>query len=85
MAGSCPGSDHQDSQVLLRRAALNSFILQPVLVLGVVESHEVSMGPLLKLVQVPLDGIQSLMCVSNDSLEKVLCHWTIIERSKCLN
>lgn len=43
------------------------------------------MGPLLNLVQVPLDGIQSLRFVNNDVLEMVLCHWTIIERRKCLN
>lgn len=43
------------------------------------------MGPILKLVQVPLDGpIQSLKCVNTDILEKVLCHWTIVEMSKCL-
>ncbi|KAK4821329.1 hypothetical protein QYF61_018234 [Mycteria americana] len=54
---------HQYSQVLLCRAALNPFIPQPVLVLGVaptqvqdlalglVKLHEVDMGPLLKPVQ----------------------------------
>ena len=63
---------HHYPQVLLRRAALNPFIPQPVLILGValtqvqdlalglVEPHEVHMGPLFRLVQVPLDGIPSL-------------------------
>ncbi|KAK4822221.1 hypothetical protein QYF61_011862, partial [Mycteria americana] len=63
---------HQYPQVLLRRAALNPFIPQPVLIpgvvltqvqdfaLGLVEPHEVSIGPLLKFVQVALDGIPSL-------------------------
>jgi len=63
---------HQYHQVLLVRAALSPFIPQPKLILevtstqvqnlalGLVEPHEVYRGPLLKLVQVPLDGISSL-------------------------
>ena len=59
---------HQYSQVLLSRAALNLFIPQPLLTVevtlthvqdpafGLVEAHEVHMGPLLELFQVPLDG-----------------------------
>jgi len=62
---------HQYPKVLLGRATLNPFIPQPVLIavvastqfyhfaLGLVEPHEVCAGPLLKLVQVPLDGIPS--------------------------
>ncbi|KAK4826362.1 hypothetical protein QYF61_007956, partial [Mycteria americana] len=73
---------HQYPQVLLHRASLNPFIPQPVLIPGValtqvqdpvvgpVEPHEVHMGPLLKLVQVPLDGILSLRHV-NSSLSLV--------------
>ncbi|KAK4810926.1 hypothetical protein QYF61_013334 [Mycteria americana] len=63
---------HHYPQVLLCRTALNAFIPQPVLIpgvaltqvqalaLGLVELHEGHMGPLLKPVQVPLDGIPSL-------------------------
>jgi len=59
---------YQYPQVLLFRAALNSFIPQSALILGIaltqvqdlepglVEPHEVHMGPLLKLVKVPLDA-----------------------------
>ena len=66
---------HQYPQVLLRRAALNPLIAQPVFVLGIalihvqdlalglVELHEVRMGPPLKPVKVPLDGIPSLQRV----------------------
>jgi len=64
------------SQVLLLGAALNPFSAQAVFVLGValaqvqdlalglVELLEVCMGPLLKSVKIPLDGISSLQCVS---------------------
>ena len=67
---------HQHPQVLLGRVALNPFILQPVLIVGValtqvqdlalglVEPHEVHVGPLLEFVQVPLDGIPSLRRVN---------------------
>ncbi|KAK4808270.1 hypothetical protein QYF61_020751 [Mycteria americana] len=67
---------HQYPQVLLLRAALNPFIPQPALILGVaptqmqdlalglVDPHEVHMGPLLQLAQVPLDGIPSLRYVN---------------------
>ena len=63
---------HQYPHVLLCRVALNPFIPQPVLIwgvaltqvqdlsLGIVELHEVHMGPLLEIVQVPLHGIPSL-------------------------
>ncbi|KAK4816335.1 hypothetical protein QYF61_015019, partial [Mycteria americana] len=67
------------------RAALNPFIPQPVLILGVapmqvqdpalglVEPHEVHMGPLLQLVQVPLDGMPSLRRVSHTTQPGVIC------------
>jgi len=67
---------HQYPQVFLGRTALNPFIPQPVLIsgitptqmqdlaLGLVEPHEIHTGPLLKLVQIPLDGMLSLWCVS---------------------
>ncbi|KAK4816394.1 hypothetical protein QYF61_016711 [Mycteria americana] len=60
-------SIHQYPQDLLCRAALNPFIPQSVLILGIappqlqdlalslVERHDVHMGPLLKPVKVPLD------------------------------
>ena len=76
---------HQYPQVLLHRAALNPFIPQPVLLLGValtqvqdlvlglVEPHEVHMGPLLELVQVPLDGILSVRCVNCTTQLCVIC------------
>ncbi|KAK4826191.1 hypothetical protein QYF61_006135 [Mycteria americana] len=76
---------HQYPQVLLHRAALNPFIPQPVLILGVaptqvqdlelglLEPHEVHMGPLLELVQVPLDGIPSLRRVNCTSQLGVIC------------
>jgi len=63
---------YQYPQVHLSRAALNPFIPQPVLILGVaptqlqdlaldlVEPVEVHTGPLIKLVWVPLDGVLSL-------------------------
>jgi len=63
-------------QVLLSRAALNPFIPQPLLIsglapaqvqdfaLGLAEPHEVHTGPILNLVQVPLDGILSFWCVN---------------------
>ena len=66
---------HHCPQVLLLRAALNPFSTQLVFVLGIalthmqdlalgpVELHEVCMGPPLKPVKVPLDGIPSLQCV----------------------
>ncbi|KAK4808881.1 hypothetical protein QYF61_007996 [Mycteria americana] len=66
---------NQHPQILLRRAALNTFSAQPVFVLGIaptqvqnfalglVELHEVRTGPPLKPVQVPLDGIPSLQRV----------------------
>ena len=37
------------------------------LALGFAEPHEVLLGPLLKPVQVPLDGIPSLRCVDHTS------------------
>ncbi|KAK4820335.1 hypothetical protein QYF61_024873 [Mycteria americana] len=76
---------HQYPQVPLHRAALNPFIPQPVLILGVaptqvqdlalglVEPHEVHMGPLHQLVQVPLDGILSLRHVNCTTQLGVLC------------
>ncbi|KAK4828118.1 hypothetical protein QYF61_023916 [Mycteria americana] len=76
---------HQYPQVLLHRDALKPFISQPVLILGValtqvqdlalglVEPHEVHMGPLFKLVQVPLDGIPSLGHVNHTIQLGVVC------------
>ncbi|KAK4816777.1 hypothetical protein QYF61_022889 [Mycteria americana] len=76
---------HQYPQVLLCRAALSLFIPQPLLILGVaptqvqdpalglVEPHEVHIGPLLELVQVPLDSILSLRCVNCTTQLGVIC------------
>ncbi|GAB0180669.1 cAMP-dependent protein kinase inhibitor alpha [Grus japonensis] len=76
---------YQYPYVLLCRAALNPFIFQPVwipgvaltqvqnLALGLVEPHEVHMGLLLKLVQVPLDGILSLRHVNHTTQLGVIC------------
>ncbi|KAK4816042.1 hypothetical protein QYF61_011050 [Mycteria americana] len=75
---------HQYPQVLLR-AAFNPFIPQPVLIpgvtlnqvqdlaLGLVEPHKVHMGPLLELVQVPLDGNPSLRHVNCTTQLGVIC------------
>jgi len=41
--------------------------------LGLVEPHEVHMGPLLKLVQVPLDGTLSLQRVGGTTQLGVIC------------
>ncbi|KAK4816210.1 hypothetical protein QYF61_013448, partial [Mycteria americana] len=43
------------------------------LALGLVEPHEVYMGPLLELVQVPLDGIPLLRCVNLTTQLGVIC------------
>ncbi|KAK4826593.1 hypothetical protein QYF61_010355 [Mycteria americana] len=73
-----PGLDAvlQDLQVLPCRAALNPFMPQPILILGIaptqaqdlglglVELHEVYKAPLLQPVKVPLDGIPSLKCIN---------------------
>ncbi|KAK4816838.1 hypothetical protein QYF61_023902 [Mycteria americana] len=76
---------HQYPKVLLHRAALNPFILQHVLILGatptqvqdlalgLVEPHEVHTGPLLQLVQVPLDDIPSFWCVNCTTQLGVIC------------
>ncbi|KAK4822199.1 hypothetical protein QYF61_011840 [Mycteria americana] len=76
---------HQYSQVLLSRAAPNLFIPQSILILGValtqvqdfalglVEPHEVHMGPLIKLVQVSLDGILYLRHVNHTTQLGVTC------------
>ncbi|KAK4825882.1 hypothetical protein QYF61_003156 [Mycteria americana] len=76
---------HQYPQGLLQRAALNPFIPQPILiprvvptqvqdpVLGVVEPYKGHMGPLLELVQVPLDGIPSLRHVNHTTQLGVIC------------
>jgi len=67
---------HHHPQVLLGRAALNPIIPQLVLILGValtqvqdfalglVEPHEVHIGPPLQLVQVTLDDISSFWHVN---------------------
>ncbi|PKU46696.1 serine-rich hypothetical protein [Limosa lapponica baueri] len=41
--------------------------------LGFVEPHEVHMGPLLKPVQIPLDGIPCLSCVNHATQLGVIC------------
>ncbi|KAK4810558.1 hypothetical protein QYF61_004521 [Mycteria americana] len=76
---------NQHPQVLLLRAGLNPFPAQPVFVLGIapthvqalalglVELHEVCTGPLLKPVEVPLDGIPSLQCVDHTTRLGVIC------------
>jgi len=76
---------HQYPQVLLLRVALNPFIHQPALIpgvasiqvqdlaLGLVEPQEVHIGPLLELVQVPLDGIPSLRHVNCTTQLGVIC------------
>ncbi|KAK4822945.1 hypothetical protein QYF61_023445 [Mycteria americana] len=76
---------HQYPQVLLSRAALNPLIPQPVLIpgvaltqvqdlaLGLVEPHEVHTGPLLQLVQVPLDDIPSFRHVNCTTQLGVIC------------
>jgi len=43
------------------------------LALGLVEPHEVHVGPLLQLVQVPLDGILSFWCVIYTTQLGVIC------------
>jgi len=62
----------QHSRIILLRAALKPFSTQPVsvleiaptqvqdLALDLVEIHEIGIDPLLKPVQVPLDGITCL-------------------------
>jgi len=72
-------------QALLGRAALNPFIPQPVFIpgvvltqmqdfeLGLVELREVHTGPLLELVQGPLDGIRSLRRVDHTTQLGVTC------------
>ncbi|KAF4788915.1 mRNA cap guanine-N7 methyltransferase [Turdus rufiventris] len=66
----------QNPQVLLGRVALNLFNSQSALILGVIltqgqdfalglDPQEILMGPLLKLVQIPLDGIPSFRCAAN--------------------
>lgn len=79
---SCPASHPQHPQVLFSRAALNLFIPQPVLIPGVVPTqvqqlafslkpHETPMGPLLELVQVPLDATVSSSGMSTAPLNLV--------------
>ncbi|KAK4810749.1 hypothetical protein QYF61_007723 [Mycteria americana] len=83
---------HQYPQVLLSKAALNPLIAQPVsmfgialtqvqdLALSLVEPHEVHMGPLLELVQVPLNGIPSLKHALYKAEIKAL--WRLLSRRK---
>ncbi|KAK4818202.1 hypothetical protein QYF61_008586 [Mycteria americana] len=85
---------HQYLQVLLRRAALYHIIPQPILkpritptqgqdpALGLVEPHEVRTGPLLQLVQVPLDGIPSFWCLNCTTQFGVVCK--LAEGALCL-
>jgi len=76
---------HQYSQVLLGRVALNTVIPQPLLIpgvtlthvqdaaLGLVEPHEVHMGLLLELVQIPLDDILSFRPIDCTIQLDVIC------------
>jgi len=76
---------HQYPWVLLKRAALNPFFPQPVLIpgvattqvqdlaLGLAEPHEVQMGPPLKLIQLPQHGIPSLRRVNCTTQLGVIC------------
>jgi len=76
---------HQHPEVLLLRAALSPFIPQPLLTQGVapisvqdlarglIEPHEVLAGPLLELVQVPLDCIPSFWHVDCTVQLGVIC------------
>ena len=66
---------HQHPQVLLGGAVLNPLTLgvAPTHALGLVEPHEVHMGPLLELVQVPLDGVPSLRHVNRITQLGVIC------------
>ncbi|KAK4817730.1 hypothetical protein QYF61_026530 [Mycteria americana] len=76
---------HQYPRALFPRAALDHIIPQPVLkprtaptqvwdpALGLVEPHEVHTGPLLQLVQVPLDDIPSFWRVSCTTQLGVIC------------
>ncbi|KAJ7411115.1 hypothetical protein BTVI_51132 [Pitangus sulphuratus] len=76
---------HQHPLVLLSRASLDLVIPQPGLIpgvaltqvqhlaLGLVKLHEIPMGPLLELVQVPLDVILSFRCVNNTTQLDVIC------------
>ncbi|PKU44166.1 hypothetical protein llap_5535 [Limosa lapponica baueri] len=76
---------NQHTQVFLLGAALNPFSAQPVFVLeialiqvqdlafGLVELHEVCMGPPLKPATVPLDGFPSLQCVNCATQLGVIC------------
>ncbi|KAK4831361.1 hypothetical protein QYF61_017492 [Mycteria americana] len=76
---------HQCPQILPCRTALNPFFPQSVLILGIaliqvqdlalglVELHEVHMGPLLKPVKVSLDGIPSLRHANCTTQLGVIC------------
>ena len=85
MAAHVESSINQHSQILLLRAALKTFSVQFVSVLGValtqvqnhacglVELHEVGMGPLLKPVQVPLDGFPSFQYINCTTQLGAIC------------
>jgi len=76
---------HQYPQVLLCRTALNLFIPQSLLILGIAltqaqdpalgldELHGVGMGLLLKSVKVPLDGILSLKRINCTTQHGIIC------------
>ncbi|KAK4828015.1 LOW QUALITY PROTEIN: hypothetical protein QYF61_022792 [Mycteria americana] len=74
---------HQHPKVLFHRDALDHIIPQPDLkpriaptqdpALGLIEPHEVHTGPLLQLVQVPLDDIPSFWCVKCTTQLGVIC------------
>lgn len=74
---------HKNPQVLLHRAAVHGFFSQSVLISGIaltqvqhidlVELQEVPMGLLLKLVQIPLDGILYFCCITCTTDFCVIC------------
>jgi len=54
---------------------------------GLVEPHEVHMGPLLELVKVPLDDILSFMHVNHTTLLGVICRLAegVVNPTVCVN
>ncbi|KAF4804270.1 hypothetical protein TURU_009302 [Turdus rufiventris] len=66
-----PSSEHV-AEIVGRQAWIALTQVQD-LVLSPVEPHEIAMGPLLELVQVPLDGIPSFMSVNSTTQLGVIC------------
>lgn len=77
IVSSCPVFHPCEPPVLLIRATVNEFLSQSVLVSGIsltqmqdialllVQLYEVHVGPLLKLFQIPLDGIPFFCCANS--------------------